>query len=69
MIATDVILAVNRMHTEGNSTAEAIHSLVTDYVIGKARSSLNKWQINAVVRAVLGSKTMVSHDDLQQVES
>ena len=47
---TEVILAVNRMNAEGYVSPEAVHSLVTDYMHSKARSSLQKWQINSVVR-------------------
>lgn len=65
---TDVILTVNQMNAEGPVSNEEVHQLVTDYIIGKNRSSLNKWQINSVVRKVLANRTMITHEDLQEVE-
>ena len=43
--------------------------MVSDYIHAKGRTSMNHWQINAIVRSVLTHRTMVSHDDLSKIEA
>ena len=68
MNPTELIMLVKRLNSDQRGTPEGVQSLVTDYIANKGKSSLNKWQIAGVVRAVLASKTIVTHADLSNVE-
>ena len=43
--------------------------MVTDYLYAKGKTSLNKWQVNAVVRNVLAHRLAVNHNDIQKIEA
>jgi len=68
MTSNDLILTIGRLSSD-RRRPDLIHSLVTDYFFDKGQTSLPKWQINSVVRSVLGEKTQVTHDDLHTLEA
>ena len=46
-----------------------MQSRITDYFYTKGETSLNNWQINAIVRQVMVARVTVTHDDLKVLET
>ena len=67
--STDLVLAINRLNGEHRATHEAVTGMVSDFIANKGRTSMKRWQINAVVRSVLAHRTNVTHDDLSRIEA
>ena len=64
---TDLVLEISRLNpNERNSNL--IHSRITEYFYKQGRTSLNKWQINAVVRQVMAQRLSVNHEDIHNLE-
>ena len=64
---TDLILEISRLSPSERSS-NLIHSRITEYFHKLGRSSLNKWQINAVVRQVMATRVSVTHEDIHNLE-
>ena len=61
--ATDLVLDIQRLRPEDRNS-DIVINRVTDYFHKKGETSLNKWQINAIVRQTMATRVSVSHDDL-----
>ena len=64
---TDLVLEISRLQPDQRSS-DLIHSRITDFFHANGASSLNKWQINSVVRHVMAQRLSVTHDDLIELE-
>ena len=49
-------------------TSEQVHSRITDYFHRKGETSLNKWQINSIVRQVMAARVSVTNEDIMKLE-
>ena len=65
--AADLILEVSRMPVEHRSS-DTVHNKVSEYFVRKGETSLNKWQINAIVRQVMAARVSVTTEDLNVLE-
>ena len=63
----DLILSISRLRAE-DRIPENIHSRITAHIHSKGQTSLNKWQINAIVRQVMANKTACSPHDLKTLD-
>ena len=59
---------MGRLRPEERSS-EYLHSKVTDFFYRKGQTSLNKWQINQIVRNALSNRVALTHDDINTLEA
>ena len=64
---TELVLQIGRLRPDERSS-DLLHSKVTDFFHRKGSTSLNKWQINGVVRKVLVNRVALTHDDIASLE-
>jgi len=65
---TELVLMIGRLRPDERSS-DLLHSKVTDFFHRKGSTSLNKWQINGVVRKVLTNRVALTHDDITALET
>ena len=63
MSATDLILAVSRLLPE-DRTPETVQNHISSFFLNKGETSMNKWQINSIVRQHMGTRLAVNHEDI-----
>ena len=55
----DLVLAISRLHPNERKP-ETVQSKITNFIHQKGQTSLNKWQISAIVRKTMGQNTAVT---------